>query len=213
MEGQYAETGQQTKQRAEEFLIKEGVLIFWGMTLLAVMLVSLAVYQSLEPSSLIFERNAFGEGEKEVSLILQSEEQRKEYSLTLGERSLSREEEDALKEKFFGELEEQMAGENTSLHSVDQKLCFEDGLPSWPFTITYGRYGVCASGRQSGREGRQSDRGRRSHHKDRCDSGVRGLCLEERLRHTAGSGKEEGTGVTVCQDRPSAQTGGERDER
>lgn len=137
MEGQYAESGQQTKQRAEEFLIKEGILIFWGMTLLAVMLVSLAVYQSLEPSSLIFERNAFGEGEKEVSLILQSEEQRKEYSLTLGERSLSREEEDALKEEFFGELEEQMAGENTSLHSVDQELCFEDALPSWPFTITY----------------------------------------------------------------------------
>ena len=102
MEGQYAESGQQTEKRAEEFLIKEGILIFWGMTLLAVMLVSLAVYQSLEPSSLIFERNAFGEGEKEVSLILQSEEQRKEYSLTLGERSLSREEEDALKEKFFG---------------------------------------------------------------------------------------------------------------
>ena len=98
MEGQYAESGQQTEKRAEEFLIKEGILIFWGMTLLAVMLVSLAVYQSLEPSSLIFERNAFGEGEKEVSLILQSEEQRKEYSLTLGERSLSREEEDALKE-------------------------------------------------------------------------------------------------------------------
>ena len=91
----------------------------------------------MEPSSLIFERNAFGEGEKEVSLILQSEEQRKEYSLTLGERSLSREEEDALKEEFFGELEEQMAGENTSLHSVDQELCFEDALPSWPFTITY----------------------------------------------------------------------------
>ena len=30
-----------------------------------------------------------------------------------------------------------MAGENTSLHSVDQELCFEDALPSWPFTITY----------------------------------------------------------------------------
>ena len=40
MEGQYAESGQQTEQRAEEFLIKEGILIFWGMTLLAVMLVS-----------------------------------------------------------------------------------------------------------------------------------------------------------------------------
>ena len=40
LEGQYAESGQQTEQRAEEFLIKEGILIFWGMTLLAVMLVS-----------------------------------------------------------------------------------------------------------------------------------------------------------------------------
>ena len=89
MDGQYAETEEQTKKRAEEFLIGEGILIFWGMALLAVIMGSIAAYRFLEPGDLIFERNSFGEGEKEVSVVLEKEDQKREYSLILKEQELS----------------------------------------------------------------------------------------------------------------------------
>lgn len=137
MEGQYADTEQQMQLRVREFLVKEGMLVFWGMAVLAVMLASLAIYRFVEPPSLIFERNSFGEGEKEVSVILQNGEQEREYALTLGERELSQEEERTLKDRFFDELEEEMAGENVSLRQVNRELCFADTLSGWPFLITY----------------------------------------------------------------------------
>ena len=122
MEGQYADTEQQMQLRVREFLVKEGMLVFWGMAVLAVMLASLAIYRFVEPPSLIFERNSFGEGEKEVSVILQNGEQEREYALTLGEQELSQEEERTLKDRFFDELEEEMAGENVSLRQVNREL-------------------------------------------------------------------------------------------
>lgn len=137
IEGQYAGTEEQTERRAEEFLIGEGMLIFWGMALLTVLLGSLLVYHLLEPGTLIFERNGFGEGDKEISVILNKEKQQKEYSLTLGEQKLSRKEEKVLRKDFFHELAMQMAGANDSLQQVNQKLCFEEELPGWPFYISY----------------------------------------------------------------------------
>lgn len=137
MDGQYAETEEQTKKRAEEFLIGEGILIFWGMALLAVIMGSIAAYRFLEPGDLIFERNSFGEGEKEVSVVLEKEDQKREYSLILKEQELSGREENSLRKEFFHELEEQMAGDNTSLQNVRQALCFEEELDGWPFYITY----------------------------------------------------------------------------
>ena len=127
MEGQYADTEQQMQLRVREFLVKEGMLVFWGMAVLAVMLASLAIYRFVEPPSLIFERNSFGEGEKEVSVILQNGEQEREYALTLGEQELSQEEERTLKDRFFDELEEEMAGENVSLRQVNRELVRLDG--------------------------------------------------------------------------------------
>lgn len=54
MEGQYADTEQQMQLRVREFLVKEGMLVFWGMAVLAVMLASLAIYRFVEPPSLRF---------------------------------------------------------------------------------------------------------------------------------------------------------------
>lgn len=137
MEGQYAETEKQTNQRAEEFLVKEAMLIFWGMAVLIVMVVSLAIYQGMEPLSVVFTRNAFGQGEKKVSVVLQMDEQEKQYTLTLAEKKLSRKEEEALKSKFFYRLEKEIAGENISLQEVNKNLCLENTIPDWPFYITY----------------------------------------------------------------------------
>lgn len=137
MEGQYVETKKQTDHRAEEFLIKEGMLIFWGMAILIVMVGSLAVYRFVEPKSMNFTRNTFGQGDKKVSVVLQKGEQEQEYTLTLAERKLSRKEERALKAEFFYRLEEQMAGENVSLQAVNKTLCLEDTMSGWPFYITY----------------------------------------------------------------------------
>lgn len=137
MEGQYAETEKQTNQRAEEFLVKEAMLIFWGMAVLIVMVVSLAIYQGMEPLSVVFIRNAFGQGEKKVSVVLQMDEQEKQYTLTLAEKKLSRKEEEALKSKFFYRLEKEIAGENISLQEVNKNLCLENTIPDWPFYITY----------------------------------------------------------------------------
>lgn len=137
MECQYAETEKQTEQRAEEFLIKEGMLIFWGIVALALVIGGLAVYQLLEPESPVFERNSFGKGEKRISILLQKGEQEREYSLILEEYKLSGTEEQSLKTEFFDRLKEQMAGENISLQKVTQGLCFESTLSGWPMYITY----------------------------------------------------------------------------
>lgn len=137
MDGQYAETEEQTKKRAEEFLIGEGMLIFWGMALLAVIMGSIAAYRFLETGNMVFERNSFGGGEKEVSVVLEKEDQKREYSLILKEQALSGKEEKSLREEFFREIEERMTGDNASLQKVSQALCFEEELDGWPFYITY----------------------------------------------------------------------------
>lgn len=137
MEGQYAETGKQTEQRAEKFLVQEGMLVFWGVILLAIFIGGITVYRLIGRESLVFERNSFGEGKKEVSVVLQKEKQQEEYSLTLEEQELSLSEEQRLKEEFFHELKIQMTGENASLQKVSQKLSFEESLTGWPFHITY----------------------------------------------------------------------------
>lgn len=137
MEGQYAETEEQTEQRAAEFLIGEGVLLFWGLIILTLLTVGFAACRFMGTDTLTFERNSFGEGEKEVSVILQKGKQEREHSLTLGEQELSPSEEQVLRKTFFQELETQMVGANVSLQKVSQKLCFEDSLAGWPFHITY----------------------------------------------------------------------------
>ncbi len=147
MKNLYVEPEEQLEQRANAFLLKECVLIFWGVLLLVLVIAGLFAAGSAGTGPLIFERNAFGEGEKEVSVVLkdESEEETKNggetneeiYSFLLGEQTLTKKEEMKLKETFFRELEEVMAGDNESLSAVTDSLCFEDSLDDWPFTITY----------------------------------------------------------------------------
>ena len=137
-EGQFSETREETERRAERFLLEEGMMLFWGIIILAMMVAGFTIYRMAadsEPSR--FFRNEFGEGDKEISLILKQEDKEKEYSFTLQEKDLSPEEEKKLRNSFFMELEKTMAGENVSLRQTEHPLCFEDRLPGWPFQIRY----------------------------------------------------------------------------
>ena len=138
LEGQYSETREETERRAERFLLEEGLLLFWGVVILALMVAGFTVYRMAAGSGpASFYRNGFGEGDKEIALILRQEEQEEEYSLRLQEKTLSPEEEKKLRHSFFMELEETMAGDNVSLRQTEHPLCFEDRLPGWPFQIRY----------------------------------------------------------------------------
>lgn len=137
MKNVYAESREQIDQRVNLFLLQEGMLIFWGILALIAVASGILIYQTFVPRDIVFERNSFGGGEKEVSVILKEEDQEKEYFFVLEEQQLSEEEEEDQKEEFFQELEDQMAGQNPSLQKVQDSLNFDDAIDGWPLSITY----------------------------------------------------------------------------
>lgn len=137
LELQYAETEEELKHRAEVFLFREGMIVFWGICFLLITWVSLILFQYFASKEMTVERNSFGGGEKEISLILKKDSETKKYDLLLGEQKLSFQEEKMLQKEFFRDLEMKMRGNNSSLQKVTQALCFEESLDGWPFYITY----------------------------------------------------------------------------
>lgn len=137
MEYQYSESEEQLALRAEEFFLQELMLALWGMAALLMILAGLLVFRCQNKGDIAFERNGFGEGKKEVSLILRRGKEKRKYGLELEEQELSASQETALKRKFFRELESVIRGDNPSLKEVRSKLVFNNTLAGWPFAIDY----------------------------------------------------------------------------
>lgn len=137
MRNQYSESEEQLMRRAEQFLLQEGMLAFWGVIFLLLLTLGILWIQYAGRETIVFDRNLFGGGTKEVAVTLRRGRQKRRYVLSLREKSLSPEEEKSLKKRFFRELEHSLAGNNASLSQVEESLRFEETLPGWPFSITY----------------------------------------------------------------------------
>lgn len=137
LKSQYDHSDQELDERTNAFIEREITLIFWGVILLVVLSAMLLSISFFLPENRRFERNSFGEGEKEIPLILEKDGEIKEYSLRLEEQSLSTAELNTLFDDFFKDLERNMKGKNPSLNKVTDSLIFDEDLDGYPFEISY----------------------------------------------------------------------------
>ena len=137
LQGQCHDSDQELEQKTIDFFKKEIALLFWETVLFFVLAVMIICIFCFLPENRVYERNAFGMGEKEIPLILEKDGEMKEYSLELEEQSLSSAELNRLYGQFFKTLEENMRGKNPSLKEVSYILKFDDSLEGYPFEISY----------------------------------------------------------------------------
>ncbi|MBR0382361.1 MAG: hypothetical protein IJH71_08000 [Eubacterium sp.] len=137
----YVETSEDTERRSRRFLRQ---MTIWAGGSLVILLLTAGLMMACawgRRDVIRLRRNAFGEGEKEETLILSDHDRKtgrtKTYRLILEEQTLSRKELEKVYKDLFSKLETVMAGDNRSLLSVNRDLYFPQSLPGYPFTLSY----------------------------------------------------------------------------
>ncbi|MDO4978356.1 MAG: hypothetical protein Q4E53_13995 [Eubacteriales bacterium] len=120
----------------EEFQLKQITLAFYGVLFLIGLIITISIYLYTQ-SRIVFSRNQFGEGEKEVVLQVEQEGKKKELTLILEEKTLTQKEEDSIFQEFFQQLEGEILGKNSSLQKINHKINLVDEVSGYPFYVTY----------------------------------------------------------------------------
>lgn len=138
LKGQYAaETEEQLQKRTREFLLRQGkivlVEVIAGIFLFCGLLFS-CIFSS---KYILLDRNAFGQGMKEVQLSLKKDKKKKKITYKVEEQRISSKKSQEKYKGFFKKLEKKMAGENPSLNKVSMSLNLPESIEDYPFEITY----------------------------------------------------------------------------
>lgn len=83
------------------------------------------------------ERNEYGEGDMEVSLVASSRKGENEIIYNVSERIYTREEIEEMLPEFIRELEDAVLGENESLEKISGNLNFAEEVEGYPFQVTW----------------------------------------------------------------------------
>lgn len=83
------------------------------------------------------ERNEYGEGDMEVSLVASSRKGESEIIYNISERIYTEEEIEKMLPEFTSELEHAVLGENESLEKINGDLDFVEEVEGYPFQVTW----------------------------------------------------------------------------
>lgn len=137
MEKLYSGSEKRVEEKCQVFLWEELSILIAGIAVFFILVVGFLWHSLEKPEEILLQRNSFGQGSQEYSLVLSDGEEREELVLQVEEQRLTKKQREAVFQSFFQDLKKQMCGENISLQRVNRPLCLEDTLPSYPFSITY----------------------------------------------------------------------------
>lgn len=128
------------KQQVEEFYIRrysQVLAIFFLGNLLCLCVACSAKANGVVQKGSYIDRNAYGQGEKEVTLKAQieGEETEKKIAYTIKERRYTTEEIEYLYEQASVRLRTVIPGENASLERVTENLVLPEEIEGYPFEI------------------------------------------------------------------------------
>lgn len=128
------------KQQVEDFYIRrygQVLAIFFLGNLLCLGVAYSTRANGIVQEGAYIDRNAYGQGEKQVTLKarIEGEETEKEVSYTVDERHYTIEEITYLYEKAKEQLEKVILGENASLEKVTENLVLPEQVEGYPFQV------------------------------------------------------------------------------
>lgn len=124
-------------ERKDRFVFGQICLLAFALLLGLAILIGSLIMAAGKPGDIHLTRNSFGEGDREVPLILSQDGKDQEYMLHIGEQEISDKEKDRILTAFFADLAAVMAGDNPSLNDVSLDLRFPASIKGYPFSISY----------------------------------------------------------------------------
>lgn len=137
MQEQYAESEQELYRRTEQFLLKQGKIIFIEVIIGGLLLAVVLAWHIFKPNYILLKRNPFGQGTKEVQISLQKGNKKKQIQYKLEEQKISLKERQKVYQAFFKQLKKEMRGRNPSLYKVSEALNLPESIAGYPFEIMY----------------------------------------------------------------------------
>lgn len=137
MQEQYAESEQELYRRTEQFLLKQGKIIFIEVIIGGLLLAVVLAWHIFKPDYILIKRNPFGQGTKEVQISLQKGNKKKQIQYKLEEQKISLKERQKVYQAFFKQLKKEMRGRNPSLYKVSEALNLPESIAGYPFEIMY----------------------------------------------------------------------------
>ena len=125
------------RKESENFVLTQALLLAALILLLAVTAAGTVILSITHPDSVAIERKGFGEGDKEIPLVLSRQGANKQYLFKIGEKEITPKEEERMFKSLFKELGKEMSGENVSLEQVKEQLNFPSSLKGYPFSLSY----------------------------------------------------------------------------
>lgn len=110
MQQQYAESEQELYRRTEQFLLKQGKIIFIEVIIGGLLLAVVLAWHIFKPDYILLKRNPFGQGTKEVRISLQKGHKKKQIQYKLEEQKISLKERQKVYQAFFKQLKKEMRG-------------------------------------------------------------------------------------------------------
>lgn len=137
LESQYASSEEWIEKETERFFMKQGKILLAEAAIGIILLIILIFSMIFSPKYIVFERNPFGQGIKEVQISLKKDKENKKMKYRLGEQELSATQIKKTYNQFFKELKRKIEGKNTGLNKVTTSLSLPENIEGYPFEIAY----------------------------------------------------------------------------
>ena len=137
LENQYASSEEWIERETEQFFMKQGRIILAEVVIGIILLIILIFSMIFFPKYIVFERNPFGQGMKEIQVSLKKDKENKKINYKLSEQELSDKQIRKIYKQFFKELKRKVAGKNTGLNKVTTSLSLPENIEGYPFEIAY----------------------------------------------------------------------------
>lgn len=137
LENQYASSEEWIERETEQFFMKQGRIILAEVVIGIILLIILIFSMIFFPKYIVFERNPFGQGMKEIQVSLKKDKENKKINYKLSEQELSDKQIRKIYKQFFKELKRKVAGKNTGLNKVTASLSLPENIEGYPFEIAY----------------------------------------------------------------------------
>lgn len=137
LENQYASSEEWIERETEQFFMKQGRIILAEVVIGIILLIILIFSMIFSPKYIVFERNPFGQGMKEIQVSLKKDKENKKINYKLSEQELSDKQIRKIYKQFFKELKRKVAGKNTGLNKVTTSLSLPENIEGYPFEIAY----------------------------------------------------------------------------
>ena len=137
LENQYASSEEWIERETEQFFMKQGRIILAEVVIGIILLIILIFSMIFFPKYIVFERNPFGQGMKEIQVSLKKDKENKKINYKLSEQELSDKQIRKIYKQFFKELKRKVAGKNTGLNKVTTSLSLPENIEGYTFEIAY----------------------------------------------------------------------------